>query len=153
MDAIAPTQNTAMSLVCLTTPRGEVPVDAGGVVLCACVPGVVRDLVVVEDRDPGVAGMRCLQVRIGFVQGVPEAVVAQVDRLGRRYAVTHPRAAGRPVGWRGGHGHITGPCHHGQGAHTHRGSSSQNGATEQGAGGRESQVGALPARVSGTRDA
>jgi hypothetical protein len=42
---------------------------------------VVGDLVVVEGDDEGVAGVGGLQVGVGLVEGVADAVAGQVGRL------------------------------------------------------------------------
>ncbi len=66
--------------------RQVVPLT-GVVVLGALGPGVVGHLVVVEDRDPRVLAVRGLEVAVGLVQGVPQPVALEVDRLGRGLTV------------------------------------------------------------------
>ena len=66
-------------------PRGRrVALGARRVVLGAAGPGVVGDLVVVPDRDHRVRGVQRLQVGVGLVLAVPDAVVGERDDLVRR---------------------------------------------------------------------
>ncbi|MDP9779227.1 hypothetical protein J2S58_002850 [Nakamurella flavida] len=75
----------------------RVRVVLGFVVLRAGRVGVVGDLVVVEDDDPGVPTVRGLGVGIGLVERVAHAVVGQRDHLGLGLVVADADEAGRAV--------------------------------------------------------
>jgi hypothetical protein len=62
---------------CSIAARDELALGGGGVILSACLPCVVGELVVVPNADPGHGGVQGLQVGVGAVLGVALAVVSQ----------------------------------------------------------------------------